>query len=159
MNKYIISAGSCDYRGLRYLEHAKNNLLQSSKFILSGQSRIFKNSSKYAKINRLYYNTAFAVESLLEPLAFYRELRSIESKLGRIRTYKNSPRTLDLDVLIAFNLSYKTSTFCVPHREAYARNFFVVCAVEALIAAHWPIPIALIHARARMSRDLLVACI
>ncbi len=78
--------------------------------------------------------------------------------MGRIRTYRYAPRTLDLDILIASNLDYKSSTFRVPHTQAFVRSFFVVCAAEALMHAGWPTPINLAMAKTRGGRDYLVVC-
>ena len=158
MNKYLIAAGSCHHNGIYYLAQAEKILSQHYNFMLCAKSKIYKNCSKFSYTNRLYYNLAFAVKTRLEPLVFYRELRSIESTLGRIRTYKNSPRTLDLDILMVSNLEYKSSTFRVPHTQAFVRSFFVVCAREALMHAGWPTPIDLTMAKTRGGRDYLVAC-
>jgi len=157
MNKYLIAAGSSHHQACNYLAQAENYLSNSKNIKLITKSRIFKNASKFSHINRLFFNTVYAVTSNLEPLVFYRELKTIETKLGRIRSYKNAPRTLDLDVLIALNLKYKKSTFFVPHPQAYMRSFFAVCAVEALMNAGWPIDLALSRASRRFSHDYLVA--
>jgi len=158
MNKYVIAAGSSHHDGVYYLSRSEQRISQHQKIIFCAKSRIYKNCSKFSHTNRLYFNQAFAVKTCLEPLVFYRELRSIEIAMGRIRTYKNSPRTLDLDILVGSNLEYKSSTFRIPHTQAFLRSFFVVCAAEALMHAGWPIPINLAIAKARGGRDYLVAC-
>lgn len=158
MNNFIVAAGSSHHHAMYYLAQAELIICQNKNIKICAKSRLFKNGSKFSKTNRLYYNQAFALSSFFEPLAFYRELRSIESSLGRIRTYKNAPRTIDLDILLLSNLEYKSSTFRVPHAQAFVRSFFVVCAQEALMRAHWPTPATLALAKTRGGRDYMVAC-
>lgn len=158
MNKFVIAAGSSHHNGLFYLAQAERRISGYKNIIIHSKSRIFKNCSKFSKTNRLYFNQAFALKTIFEPLVLYRELRSIEHTMGRIRTYKNAPRTLDLDILLLSNLEYKSSTFQVPHAQAFVRSFFVVCAKEALVRAHWPVPAALILAKTRGGCDYLVPC-
>lgn len=158
MPNYIIAAGSCHYQGQEYLIRAKELLKNYNNMLLCGESRIIKNASQGMKIKRLFFNCAFAISAYLEPRAFYRELKTIEYELGRIRSYKNAPRTIDLDVLMSFDLIYNSSTFKVPHRDFYTRDFFVNCAVEAIKCASWPVPISLIKAKAQLGRNHLPLC-
>lgn len=158
MNNFIVAAGSSHHNALYYLAQAELRFSQYQNIKLCAKSRIYKNCSKFSKTNRLYYNQAFALSTFFEPLVFYRELRSIESLLGRIRTYKNAPRTLDLDILLLSNLEYKSSIFRIPHAQTFVRSFFVVCAKEALMRAHWPEPMTLALAKTRGGRDYMVVC-
>jgi 2-amino-4-hydroxy-6-hydroxymethyldihydropteridine diphosphokinase len=158
MNKFIVAAGSSHHEAFYYLEQAERRISRYQNIKICAKSRVFKNCSKFSSINRLFFNQAFALETYLEPLVFYRELRSIESFSGRIRSYKNAPRTLDLDILLLSNLKYKSSNFRVPHAQTFLRSFFVVCAQEALMRARWPIPVELALAATRGGRDYLVAC-
>jgi 2-amino-4-hydroxy-6-hydroxymethyldihydropteridine diphosphokinase len=155
MPKYILAAGSSHPNGYSYLQKSCEIISNSSSMKLHGTSRILKNSSKGTNINRLFFNCGMAVYSHLEPLVFYRELKTIELTLGRIRTYKNAPRTIDLDVLIAFDLSYYSSTFILPHKETYTRGFFVSCAMEAIVSAKWVMPHSLFRAWGRLSAEYL----
>jgi 2-amino-4-hydroxy-6-hydroxymethyldihydropteridine diphosphokinase len=46
-----------------------------------------------------YYNAAIAVRTALRPEELLRELLAIEARLGRVRSERNAPRTIDLDIL------------------------------------------------------------
>lgn len=158
MPNYIVAAGSCHSQGPSYLLRARESLRGHTQLRLCGESKIVKNGSQGMRINRLFYNCAFALSAPMEPLTFYRELKVIEFKLGRIRSYRNAPRTIDLDVLIAFDLIYNSTTFSVPHREFYTRDFFVSVATEAILSAGWPIPLALSRARLKLGAHYLAPC-
>lgn len=151
MPKYVIAAGSCHPHGRAFLSEARTAIANVSNMMIEGESAILKNPSCGMTINRLFFNCAFAIFTPLEPLIFYRELKAIEHKLGRIRSYKNAPRTIDLDVLLSFDLSYNSPTFSVPHKEFYTRDFFVSCAMKAITCAGWPMPPNLMRARAAKS--------
>ena len=47
-----------------------------------------------------FVNAVMEVQSTLEPLALFKALQSIEQRFGRERSYRNAPRTLDLDLLL-----------------------------------------------------------
>ncbi len=154
--RYIIAAGSsCDQA---YLEKAAREILACRSMTFHGMSRIYKNKSEGTPINRLFFNCAMALSTNLEPHFFYRELKSIETRLGRIRGYANSPRTIDLDVLLSFPFSYKSSTFSIPHQQFFRRIFFVSCALEVIKSVGWPTPTSLYQARSRQAPGVLIAC-
>jgi 2-amino-4-hydroxy-6-hydroxymethyldihydropteridine diphosphokinase len=46
-----------------------------------------------------YYNAAVAVQTTLPPEQLLAALLAIEAKLGRVRSERNAPRTIDLDLL------------------------------------------------------------
>jgi 2-amino-4-hydroxy-6-hydroxymethyldihydropteridine diphosphokinase len=138
--KYIVAAGSSHPMGKSYILEARDMISRISSMVICGESPIFKNGSIGMPLNRLCFNCAWAIFAPLEPRVFYRELKVIEHRLGRIRSYKNAPRTIDLDVLMSFDLVYNSGTFSVPHKEFYRREFFMRCAFKAIISAQWPLP-------------------
>lgn len=64
--------------------------------------------------------TAFNAETLLGACL------GIEAGFGRIRTFKNGPRILDLDLLLAEGENCNTELLCVPHPEIRNRSFVLV---------------------------------
>lgn len=47
----------------------------------------------------------------------------IEAGMGRIRTIKNGPRIIDIDLLLYGNEKYDTKTLTLPHPRMLERNF------------------------------------
>ncbi|MCA9507215.1 MAG: 2-amino-4-hydroxy-6-hydroxymethyldihydropteridine diphosphokinase [Myxococcales bacterium] len=154
--RFIISAGSSI--SADYLEKALSEISCTSKITVHNMSNKYCNQSQQMSINRLCFNSAIALSSDLEPYALFWELRQIEQKLGRIRSYSNAPRTIDLDVIISFPFSYCAHNFFVPHRELYQRNFFVFCAIEVLHLVGWPVPFLLYQARSKLPAKAWIAC-
>lgn len=158
MPRYLIALGSSDRFGIAYLNRAEQLLGESSAFLLVAKSRTFSNVAKQTGFNRLFYNSVVGLRSHHHPLVVYRELYAIEKRLGRIRPYPLSPRTIDIDILLSLDLTYRSRNFFLPHREAFNRNFFVVPAIEALRSCLWPIPLRLLRARSQLGCDHLKAC-
>ena len=70
-----------------------------------------------------YVNAVVEVVTHLEPQSLLEQLQAIEQRAGRERSYRNAPRTLDLDVLLYGNQKIKTTTLLVPHPRMMERAF------------------------------------
>ena len=70
-----------------------------------------------------FLNQAAVFETTLEPLAFSRAMHAIEDRLGRVRTVRNGPRTIDIDLITFGNLVMETPELTLPHPRAKARDF------------------------------------
>ena len=71
-----------------------------------------------------FLNSVIEVECELEPHALHARLKAIESALGRPeQRAKNSPRTLDLDILYAGDRVIDDETLTIPHPRLHLRRF------------------------------------
>lgn len=50
----------------------------------------------------------------------------IETSLGRVRTSKNAPRTIDIDLLFYNKAIVKQKSLCLPHPALHLRRFVLV---------------------------------
>lgn len=73
-----------------------------------------------------FYNQAFALHTALAPARLMQELLNIETGMGRERTQKMGPRTIDLDILLIDGLVMDTDLLQVPHPHLAARRFALV---------------------------------
>jgi 2-amino-4-hydroxy-6-hydroxymethyldihydropteridine diphosphokinase len=78
----------------------------------------------------MFLNAATVVETDRSPLELLRLLLQIERQFGRIRTEPNSPRTLDLDVLLCNGLVLSTPELVLPHPRMQKRAFVLVPLAE-----------------------------
>lgn len=71
-----------------------------------------------------YHNAVVAVETSLNPRHLLSEILSIEAGFGRIRSVRNAPRVLDID-LIAYNkqMIAQEEDLIVPHPRFHERAF------------------------------------
>jgi 2-amino-4-hydroxy-6-hydroxymethyldihydropteridine diphosphokinase len=96
-----------------------------------------------------FVNAAVAVETALEPRALLAALLAIEAAAGRERTFKDAPRTLDLDILLYGDRTIDEPGLAVPHPRLYERAFALAPLVEIE-------PEAVVPGRGRAA-DLLAA--
>ncbi|MDZ4201604.1 MAG: 2-amino-4-hydroxy-6-hydroxymethyldihydropteridine diphosphokinase [Gallionella sp.] len=70
-----------------------------------------------------FVNAVAKVETTLTPQALLQALLRIEQQHGRERTFRNAPRTLDLDVLLYEDWSLHEHGLTVPHPHMHQRAF------------------------------------
>ena len=70
-----------------------------------------------------FLNCAMKINTNLKPQELLIFLQSIEKKLGRIRTIKDGPRTIDLDILFYNNKIINENNLIVPHSRLHERLF------------------------------------
>jgi 2-amino-4-hydroxy-6-hydroxymethyldihydropteridine diphosphokinase len=70
-----------------------------------------------------FINAAAAVETSLSPEALLAVCRSIEERLGRVRTVLWGPRTIDLDILLYDDRTVDTASLTIPHPRMAERRF------------------------------------
>ena len=78
-----------------------------------------------------YANAAAAVRTTLEPLELLRLCKRIEVAAGRdLDAPRNSPRPLDLDLLLAGDLRIESEELRIPHPRMHQRGFVLVPLAE-----------------------------
>lgn len=70
-----------------------------------------------------FLNIVVEVETELNPDNLLGACLGIEAGLGRVRTIKNGPRIIDIDLLIYENETSNTNTLVLPHPRMMERNF------------------------------------
>lgn len=93
-----------------------------------------------------YRNGVAVVETKLAPLQALHTLFSIEAEFGRVRSEKNAPRTLDLDLIAYGQTALVADDLMLPHPRAHERLF--VMGPLAEIAPEWRHPTLGMTARA-----------
>jgi 2-amino-4-hydroxy-6-hydroxymethyldihydropteridine diphosphokinase len=62
-----------------------------------------------------FYNAVMVVRTSLSPRALLKFLLHVEKIFGRKRSFKNAPRTLDLDLIFYEDIKIKSEYLSVPH--------------------------------------------
>jgi len=73
-----------------------------------------------------FLNAVLAIDTELEAQALLAALHAIEQSAGRVRSVRNAPRTLDLDLLLLGDERIDTPTLQVPHPRLHERAFVLL---------------------------------
>lgn len=73
-----------------------------------------------------FLNTAVLIETALSPEALLDRLQQIETDLHRVRTVRNGPRTIDLDLIAYQGETRTTERLTLPHPRAKERDFVLL---------------------------------
>ncbi len=70
-----------------------------------------------------FVNAVAELRTALGPMALLHQLQSIERTFGRVRSVRNAPRTLDLDLLLFGDCVMSGPELELPHPRAHLRAF------------------------------------
>jgi 2-amino-4-hydroxy-6-hydroxymethyldihydropteridine diphosphokinase len=126
--RVVVSLGSNLGNRNANLKRALSKLSRLSKTRLVDVSSIIETNpvgvpSKYATMK--FLNMAALLETELGVNEFFALTRDIENNLGRVRTVKNGPRTIDIDLIQFEGVESNTSELTLPHPRAALRQFVV----------------------------------
>lgn len=77
-----------------------------------------------------FLNMLVEIETNLEPIQLLDYCQEIESNLGRERTIRFGPRTIDLDILLYENELIDIERLTIPHPRMHERAFVLVPLAE-----------------------------
>lgn len=73
-----------------------------------------------------YINCCAKIKTNLEAQTLLGACLGIEAAMGRIRTFKNAARIIDIDLILYGNLNIETKDLIVPHQRMLERLFVLV---------------------------------
>jgi 2-amino-4-hydroxy-6-hydroxymethyldihydropteridine diphosphokinase len=73
-----------------------------------------------------FYNSLILLETTIRPKTFLRKILYLEKVFGRVRTFKNAPRTLDIDIIFFDNFRIKSRDLVIPHRFWRERESVII---------------------------------
>ena len=86
-----------------------------------------------------FYNQAIQLTTPLPPETLLEQLLAIEIEMGRVRTQKYGPRTIDLDILMIDDNVIDTQALTIPHPELHNRRFALLPLAEIAPSLFHPI--------------------
>ena len=122
----IVSLGTNVEPRADYLERARaalshlpcTHLLQASSVIETEPVDV---PPEFASMK--FLNQVLVLKTALEPRDFSRRMHAIEEQLGRVRTVRNGPRTIDIDLIDFNGLVSDDPELTLPHPRARERDF------------------------------------
>ena len=114
------------------LGDSHDNIKQALKLINTKNTYVLKTSQRYetSPISNIpqnnYLNCVAQIKTLLTPTQLMQFLLGIEQELKRVRTVKDAPRTIDLDILLFNNCVLNTELVTIPHPRMHERLFVLI---------------------------------
>jgi len=106
-----------------YIEEAVRLLGNTKGVSLKRVSSIYETDPVGGLPQGKFLNGVIEIETALGPFGLLEELNRIEAKLGRVRSQKNDPRTIDLDILYFGQERIDSADLVVPHPRINEREF------------------------------------
>jgi quinolinate synthase len=122
----------------RILERARERLHALPGTRVTAVSRLYRSAPVGGPEQPDYLNQVVAVETTTEPALLLQEVRRIEADLGRERTVRWGPRTLDIDILWYHGPAVSTDDLQIPHPRMGERRFVLEPLAE--LAPHLVLP-------------------
>ncbi|MEL0241826.1 MAG: 2-amino-4-hydroxy-6-hydroxymethyldihydropteridine diphosphokinase [Pelagibacteraceae bacterium] len=125
----ILALGS----NLPYKNHSPENIINLAyEFLLKKKIKILKKSHIYLseaypnKNDPKFCNSVISIETDLKPIDLLDKILEVEKEFGRVREIKNSPRTLDIDIICYNDLIINEKEITIPHPSLHKRAFVLL---------------------------------
>jgi 2-amino-4-hydroxy-6-hydroxymethyldihydropteridine diphosphokinase len=98
-------------------------LLQAADLRLVRMSSVYETEPVGLREQPMFLNAVAEFESELSPQDLLARAQAVEQALGRVRTIRNGPRTIDVDLLLCGDAIVDTPELTVPHPRYKERRF------------------------------------
>ena len=123
MARIAIALGANLGDRIRFLQLAVAQLVDHVEDIVL--SPVYESEPMYEPNQDTFYNAVLVGKANIGPFSLLRELKRIESKLGRINRGRNGPREIDLDIIVFGRLNLNSCDLVLPHQRLQERRFVI----------------------------------
>jgi len=109
---------------LANLKSATTNL--APQMILKAKSPVYETPPWGYADQEAFLNQVVKAETYLDPPSLLRHLKRLEKALGRVPTFENGPRVIDVDILFFDDEIINTPPLEIPHPRLHERAFVLV---------------------------------
>ena len=132
---------------IKYIEQKVGNILR--------QSNLYSTAAWGDTRQPDFLNQVILVETALTPLETMQTILAIEKEMGRVRTLKNAPRIIDIDILFFNKVVLDEPMLTLPHPEIQNRRFVLIPLNELAPNLHHPVLGLSIHELLEICPDRL----
>jgi len=104
--------------------------LMSQRVVMERLSSIYETEPVGYQQQPLFLNAVCCIFTELSPEQLLGLAKEIEAKLGRIPSFTNAPRPIDIDILFYDDTVIKSHDLTVPHPRLAERGFVIVPLAE-----------------------------
>ncbi|HEU4469830.1 MAG TPA: 2-amino-4-hydroxy-6-hydroxymethyldihydropteridine diphosphokinase [Flavisolibacter sp.] len=121
---YLLTGGNTGDREA-YLSKAAHQVAERCGPVLR-RSSLYETAAWGMEEQPPFLNQVLLIKTALEPLRLLQTILSIEEALGRKRTLKYGPRTIDIDILFYNDTILQLEGLHIPHPRIQDRRFVLV---------------------------------
>lgn len=107
-----------------------NRLIQQQVGHIVNVSSFYKTAAWGLTDQPDFYNQALLIYTPFPPKLLLQKLLQIEKQMGRVRTLKWGPRTIDIDILLFDDLILRDKDLEIPHPHIPERSFVLAPLAE-----------------------------
>lgn len=105
------------------IEEAISRLRKMQGVKVDKVSRIYQTRPIGGPLQGKFLNGAIRLRTTLKPFTLLKRLKKIEEDLGRRKTVRYGPRSVDLDILLYEDLVINKDKLRIPHPRMFGREF------------------------------------
>lgn len=130
MSRAYLSLGSNLGDRLTLLREAEVRVVAVPGIRVLARSSIYETKPVGLEHQPWFLNRVLLIETALDPHALLDALQQVENALGRTRTVRWGPRTIDIDLLLYDDRTVTSERLRIPHAELPYRRFVLLPLVE-----------------------------
>lgn len=123
MSEAVIALGSNLGNRIENLNAAVRAIAKLPSVKIIKASSVYETEPVDCEEDDRYLNAALLVDAEISPYMLLGECLGIEAAMGRIRTKKNAPRIIDLDLILYDGFKIDSFELTVPHPRVLERAF------------------------------------
>ena len=152
MNITYLLLGSNQHQPDKQLVKAAN-FIQREIGSITRQSSLYQTAAWGNTKQPDFLNQVIIVTTTLDAEQAMQTILSIEKKMGRVRTTKNAPRIIDIDIIFFNKEIIQTQLLTVPHPQIQNRKFVLIPLNQLSPNLKHPVLNKTIHHLLRICKD------
>lgn len=123
MSEAVIALGSNMGNRIENLNAAVRAIAKLPDVKIINASSVYETEPVDCEEDDMYLNAAILVDASISPSMLLGECLGIEAAMGRVRTKKNGPRIIDLDLILYDGVKTESFELTLPHPRVLERAF------------------------------------
>ena len=117
----------------------------------SAKSKVYETPPWGYAEQEKFFNQVVQVKTYVKPEPLLKHLKRLEGALGRVTSFPNGPRLIDIDILFYDDLVFQSPALSIPHPHVHERGFVLLPMMD--IAPDYVHPV-----KQKSIRDLIAGC-
>ena len=151
MNEHIVYLALGSNLGNRATNLKEAIASLSPQMDVKAKSKVYETPPWGHAEQEKFLNQVLKVKTYVEPEPLLKHLKRLEVALGRVASFQNGPRLIDMDILFYDDLVFESPVLTIPHPRVHERGFVLLPMMD--IAPDFIHPV-----KQKSVRDLLAGC-